>query len=324
MTGTPLRGKARFPLRSLIFLLLGLTLLGIGVFNIQDTATIGLILFAIWPLSLAVITYIQSRKRFSAELGDAALLTHLPSETEIPYRTIEAVQAESPGKRNYPLHVHHAEGILLIPKEVGVATSDLVTFLRSWLPRAERHDLPIELQPYFDQQSAKFGPDKVFAYLPRRRQSKSDRGQFGRALGLSCAFTGACWIMLSLILTDPKMDFTGWRYTGVFFLFLGLILFWIFTKHREMPGGQKKWQASGLVVSPVGLAMIQGKTQGEMKWAELKQLIYPTKKAFLDVDAISRVGNIRLDFGGGAIEILDIYNHPLSTIHETIQFYWKG
>jgi hypothetical protein len=38
---------------------------------------------------------------------------------------------------------------------------------------------------------------------------------------------------------------------------------------------------------------------------------------------MSCIPNIRLDFGGGGVDILDIYCHPLRDIYGHMKAYWR-
>ena len=97
--------------------------------------------------SLAIILFVMRRGRFQAELKEDHILVTQPYHEEIPYSSIIAVQRDSNGKKDRrAIFVHHAEGVMKIPEKVGVKSSELLEFLKGFVPPGERDQLPVELQ----------------------------------------------------------------------------------------------------------------------------------------------------------------------------------
>jgi hypothetical protein len=76
----------------------------------------------------------------------------------------------------------------------------------------------------------------------------------------------------------------------------------------------RRWRDAGLVISPAGLALVQGNVRGEMRWAELKDLRYKTRTS---------AAGIVLKFEGAEVGIINIYDRPLYLIYERIREYWR-
>lgn len=323
MIGAEFAARPRTGVLPYVFALLGLMAIIMGIAAWRGTETYGTFFIAFWLISAAVILVMMRRVRFRGFVKEEALVIEQPTEQVIPWGSIRAVQVESARKKPVAIHVLHEKGSLAIPLRACQEPGKLVPFLTGFIPETPCEALPRELQQYYQNMAEKFGREKVYAFRGRQQVANSERGQFGRALGLSCVIAGIVWIVAGLVLQSKTFYGEGWAVAGVVFFLLGIIVYLAFSQSRKLRGGVGIWKEAGVVISPVGLALMQGKkTRGEMQWDELKQLIYPTRTGFLDVDR-SRTGNIRLDFGGGSIEIVDVYCHPLDVIHQRIQQYWR-
>ena len=325
MIGTTLKAKSPIPLGSYVSMIVAALLIVLAVTIGEDVGFKHLTLAAIWPFCLSLILFIMTRRRFHVEICEKHLHVTEPHHEEIPYASFLAVQRDNQGTaKRRALFVHHQQGVLAIPDRVGIPSGELLLFLQEWIPPGRREDLPDELQHHLDAFRNKFGSDRVFAFTPRHVPTRGTYGRFGRALGLTCMLAGILWPIVATLFEDRKFKSEGWISSGVSLFFVGAIFYWLFAMLRRLPGGQKKWHHSGLVISPLGLSVIQGKLRGEMRWDELKKLEYPVKKKFFDVAANNKVGGIYLDFGGGGVNLLDIYCHPLQVIHDRMKAYWQG
>ncbi|HUR54718.1 MAG TPA: hypothetical protein VMZ71_11340, partial [Gemmataceae bacterium] len=77
------------------------------------------------------------------------------------------------------------------------------------------------------------------------------------------------------------------------------------------------WQESCLVVSPGGVAMVQGVHRGKLRWDELLSIEYPAKEG-------AGGTGIALRVAGAAVIIADYYDRPLSEIRRCLKHYWGG
>lgn len=325
MIGKQLKARPTNHLATLMCILIAGALLVIALAIHQDVAAPHLVMLAVLPIFLAIAYWTHRRKLFLAELCEDGIASNVRDQGQVPYSSIYAVQAETPHQRYYPLHLHHSSGKLSIPRQYQVPGIELQRFFTSFIPQNKSQALTGEMQAIYHRQVDKFGADKVFVFTPRLDIVKGFRGSGGRAFAIGCMYTGLFWIIGGPVAGAFQDHFNGaaWCSAGFFFAILGLLFSFIFSSERTLRGGQKEWTKSGLIISPIGLAIIQNKLRGEMKWNELKRLVYPVKRTSFQSGRSNRPGSIRLDFGGGSVDIFDIYCHPLDAVHERIRGYWQ-
>jgi len=70
------------------------------------------------------------------------------------------------------------------------------------------------------------------------------------------------------------------------------------------------------VISPVGIAMIQGEMKGKLRWDEIRKVVPPRTAKGVQVQAAMQ--GLQLHVDGSTIVVLDIYNVPLSEIEQRI------
>lgn len=325
MIGTILKSKPRLYVRTLFFGMMSLALL-FGAFLLRNEVTgAHLAILAIWPACLSIAFWTHRRKQYVVELKDEEIVSSVPGQEHIPYSTIIAVQAEQSQQRHYPLYLHHQTGVLTLPAGGSVPTLELQRFLTQFVPQDRYQLLSMELQAISQKHIDKFGAEKVFVFTPRLTVVKGIAGKAGRAFAFGTGYAGLFLIIGGPVAGGMQDHFNGafWGGFGFFLIILGIFLKIIYDNDGTI-GEVKKWKNSGVVISPWGLAIIQNKLRGEMKWDELKRLVFPTKRVSFETSRSTKPGSIRLDFGGGTVDIVDVYCHPLDTIHERIKGYWQG
>jgi hypothetical protein len=117
--------------------------------------------------------------------------------------------------------------------------------------------------------------------------------------------------------------YEAWLGFGILLAFLfGLFAAGLAVERR----GQriKNWRQSGLVISPAGLALIQGDMRGEMHWGELRKLDLRAKPRSFQLEAHTPRTGIQLVFEGATVVIADIFDRPLPVIFERIRAYWQS
>ncbi|HEY2415864.1 MAG TPA: hypothetical protein VGI40_26725, partial [Pirellulaceae bacterium] len=77
-------------------------------------------------------------------------------------------------------------------------------------------------------------------------------------------------------------------------------------------------EAAGLVVSPGGLAMIQGDLVGELRWEEIRSAKLTKGAVVLGKNRQFHGACIQLVVEGTKIPIADIYHEPVSQIYNSI------
>ena len=127
-------------------------------------------------------------------------------------------------------------------------------------------------------------------------------------MSTAVALTGVSWIILSQ--EDGKATF--WKVASVLTLLGGLFSVLVFVvMNSSGRRGKQHGPTSGLVISPSGMALVQGDLKGEMRWDEITQ-----------IDLQSGTKGIRIKFAGGNLVIANVYNEPAWKIHDLLMSYW--
>ncbi len=103
--------------------------------------------------------------------------------------------------------------------------------------------------------------------------------------------------------------------SAVIFVVTGLLAL---VAHSRSDGGQHV-ETAGLIVSPGGLAMIQGELVGELRWEEIRSA--KLAKGMIKFSRKHQFSGqcVHLTVAGATILIADIYHEPVSTIYASIQ-----
>jgi hypothetical protein len=224
-----------------------------------------------------------------------------------------------PGRARAPFQLLHDGGVVRLPARLNVRSDELYNFLLGQLPPSGSRDLPESLAGYHAQQETMFGPERVFSYRARPQRG-GGRAKGGVAAGVATILAGFAWLVAGVLLGHEGGP---WVALGILVAFFGAIFTLI--QSFESPGPRiANWQASGLVISPVGLALVQGEMRGELPWFELRDIRFRRKPGFFEMQfAGSPRGGIHLIVAGATITIADIYDRPLALIHERLLAYWR-
>ena len=99
------------------------------------------------------------------------------------------------------------------------------------------------------------------------------------------------------------------------------LLVWVGPMGPRIPN----WKKSALVISPGGMAMVQGDMTGQLRWDELRDIRFRPKPTFLGLQSAGAgMLGIHLVVAGATIVVLDLYDRPLEMIHEQLRAYWEG
>jgi hypothetical protein len=309
-TPLPLVATPRNSIGTTVFLILGIMGLA-AAFLSPEAGREGFLATSIFPFLAALACWLSGDRLFRAELTETALVVHDPEPSEVPFCSMSAVQCEGSGKR-HPVHIVHANGVVSIPGHVDPPASQLVPLLGSRLPDLSSR-LSEDLFPIHQRHVATFGPDRVFAFPARQTKVKGFRGRRGLALAGASLVSGVIWIALGVVNVEKNKDPAWLVGLGFVFVFVGFLTLVISLARRDLYGG-KQSSRSGLVISPVGIALIQGDLRGEMQWSELVKMQYRDR---------SRPTRIHLTMPGASVIIRDLYSHPLAQIHAVMEKYWK-
>src|SRR5262249_4134951 len=214
----------------------------------------------------------------------------------------------------------HAGGVIRIPPRLNVRSDELFAFLLDQVPRSGSRNLPEVLAKYCAQQEARFGPERVFSYRARPHRARSRR-RIAIALCVASGLAGLSWIVAGLLLGKDREP---WIVFGIFVaVFAGL--FALAFRFESATPKVSNWRQSGLVIGPLGLALIQGEMRGELRWDELRHIRLGSKPGFFEVRLSgARLRGIDLVVEGATITIADLYDRPLRLIHARLLAYWQG
>lgn len=309
-----------------VAVIFGAVALFLGVFAVA-TGSLHWAIGALLPLAMALAIWLvpepSFRGQFTAqgiELADQSVI--------IPYEDIEGLTAKGrpgdplkAGPPHYPMQVIHAGGVLVIPARLNVPSDDVYRFLLSRFPACGSRAVNPTLADYLREQEATFGADRVWSYCARRHLGLRFPARKARAGSLAACLTGLAWIAVGIA---GKQAFVGWIVAGSLTSLVAGFTFLIFWVQSRSPlVKMKNWREASLVISPVGLAMVQGTEKGKMRWDELRKIKLNVAGLFdADRNGPNRPGLI-VHVAGADFAIKDIYDQPLPLILERIKQYWK-
>lgn len=308
MTTIRIEAPPKSSVEAVIFLVVSLFLLGAGALAVDEASRGTMLCAAVLPFLVAVACWMTRPRHFRAELTDLALVVHDPTPLELPFGSVQAVAPEGGPDGWFPIHVIHDHGVVTIPAHVDPLPAELLGELCTRLPDLHAR-LPSDLLQIYQRHVATFGSERVFAFPGRSRPFKRVSGRRGIALAWAFISTGVLWIIVSLVTAGGKEPAFGFGF-GALVAFLGLLMLLVSMSRRDAQGGRILGR-SGLVISPVGLALIQGDLRGEMSWSELVNLRYIPRP------------RIDLIMSGARVSLNDRYSHPLFYIHDVMKRYWK-
>ncbi|MEZ6123438.1 MAG: hypothetical protein R3C49_09720 [Planctomycetaceae bacterium] len=275
--------------------------------------------------TLALVLFLRRQKEFSATLTQDGIQVKDSGEV-IRYSAIESFSYPriTDGKGNLksqqaPIHIFHESGQFTIPRNINVSSEEVFDFLRSRTQDRNPTSLPSLLEDYANEQAETFGDDKVFCFGARRSVQRVRSGRAAGNLGLALLLAAVIWGIAGACL---DVDWMG----GAIILLVIAGFMWLLTFVRSPSPitGIANWQKSGLVVTPVGLAMVQGNLKGRMTWAELRSVDYREGTKSFHISSNTQRTGIQLKMDGSALIIVDLYDQPLATIHDRIMEYWAN
>jgi hypothetical protein len=273
-----------------------------------------------------VFLWFVRRRGFVAHFTDTTLEVMDPP-LSLPYEQIEAFRAVVPvkrfdlkGVRSFPIQIFHEEGVVEIPAHVDASSHDVYQFVQEQLPPGGSREVNPALVNYLKQHEENFGADRVWSYRARRRLGKAGGKQAERAFCWAMILTGVVWIVAGAM----GKDFVGWLGGGIMLLVLGSLLqllFWLLSAQRRPRVAN--WHKASLVISPVGLAVVQGDLKGELKWDELRDVHTKIPRFTVQATRADLGPGIRLVVEGATIVLADVYDRPLQMIYRRIREYWQ-
>lgn len=284
--------------------------------------SVHLAVVAILPLALGVVNWARSEPSFRFAISEEGLLFELPDPIAIRYDEVLGVTAPRPHESDrFAIQIYHPSGVIRIPSRITASSRALYQFVLSQLPITSTRasvDVPSSLRSFVAEQVKLFGDDKVYLFLARPHPPISSHRQYV-AYSIAVAVVGLIWIAVGVI---SNSEATAWIGVGVALALVGSVCTWGFSR---MSGANRvsNWQDSCLVISPGGIALLQGPLHGKMRWDELRRIEFPAKSHF----GLATPGGVNRGIGlqveGAYLVIADYYDRPLALIHARLWAYWR-
>ncbi len=263
-------------------------------------------LLSFWNREQQLVFEIESQ---GLSFGDTGRLIEYDS-----IQTLNAVPSQSENEQ-FDIVVRHVEGTLTIPRSISHSSHSLLQFLKSRQPKKPVGFVHTALTEYLLDQQKLFGTDKVFLFSPRLMPSATILGKVGRLIGLWILLTGILWAFAATF-------YTNWTVPGALSVLFGSIFFLAsFATNDPVKRQIKNWRESSLIVTPSGIALIQGNLKGKLRWDEVLEVAQAKPKPFTIVRVLP---GLRIQVKGSQITIADIYDESIDTIHDCIMAYFSG
>src|SRR5581483_2133729 len=301
MIGHTIRGPRPFPSWTILWLLIALILVGAAIATRNPHPAIG----AAMPIIFTLVWLFARPVRFHVDFTESGLELKDP-RFFLPYGDIESVSAppgvveDGSGSEFFPIQVEHARGFLSIPRDIDVPSREVLQFLSAMTnPEGPAPEyIHPSLQDYYLRQQATFGADKVWSFWARAMLAPG-KGRRGRINSLAFFLTGLAWLLAAAL----GKKYEPWAGIGLSFMLMGgffWFLFWLIGR-RSQPA--RNWQHSCLIISPLGLALVQGDLKGQLKWGELRDVKFFKTPAAFRLSASQMQGGLILHVEGAAIPI---------------------
>ncbi len=230
-----------------------------------------------------------------------------------------ACQDPSGKLRSGSVTIFHKNGSEVFPKSIQPDPETLYSQLLSLIDLPDGPPQSDTLKTFYSQQVAMFGSEQVWAFNPREFIVPRDVSGVMKIMWAALVVVGISWMIHS----GSRPDLTYWLPLGIGLLIVSFIGFLAcFARNSSASFGIPNWKQSGIVISPGGIAMVQGTHKGVLKWEELRNVHFG-KQRFVSGHQIRNIRAIQMQVAGAEIPVADIYDRPLAIIHEQIVGYWK-
>ena len=342
MIDRTIESRPHSPVWVALWLATGLAMAIGGLLSGQPDVAIG----AALPLCLAAGIVAARPRPFAATFTAEGM--HVEGhEWPIPYSSMEGTVGEGrqrdptkPSRRRYPILLGHEGGVVQIPRRLNVHPDEVYRFLLAQRPEGGSREVHGDLREHVLVHEASFGPERIWTYRAARHPLRGTAMRGLRSLSLSVIAAASIWIIIGTL----RPGEVPWSIIGTVVAIYGALFFAASFAQRGRPPKLKNLRDASLILSPAGVAMIQGDLRGEMRWDEVRDVKLIDRASRSDVLAIlafgwlgaalvrgrgmggsmtqGRIGAISLKVEGGEVLIYDIYDRPIYTIYERILRYW--
>lgn len=315
MIGQTIESRGGFSFLALIFALLGIGCIAVAV--AQDNMHVAVL--SVLPLSIAFALWFASSRRFSAVIHEDRIELLGPTRA-IRYDDMLHVtyQPHSRNSKLAPLVIDSHEGVVHVPRDLNLSIDDFYEFLDDRVSPPPENEPHPDMANYVAEQRETFGDDRVWVFRARgaNRPTLFRPGRRGAYASLAAIVTGIAWLFAPLLV--PGKDSTAWLGFGVLLIVFGFI-FWLAFAYGKS-GAVKvppKLSDACLVVSPMGVAMIQGDMRGKLRWDEIVRVISKSRPKHFQISNAHAGFQIAVE--GSQILVMDIYDAPISKIEDIIE-----
>ncbi|MCC7475959.1 MAG: hypothetical protein IT425_11220 [Pirellulales bacterium] len=219
-----------------------------------------------------------------------------------------------------PVEVIHPAGCLVVPISDPTARDEFCQFLVAKVAPRKARPIPASLADYAEQQVKKFGNEKVHVTCTREMIGEHWRKRQKFWICLGILFTGVAWFAAGIIaseLTPLNDSYVVWLGLGLAALILGGLAFLAKSSGSisRAATNLKRNPNSCIIITPQGLAMVQGKLQGSMSWREITGVTTKMSQ-FLRT---SRIEGVQIRIRGGEIIAFDIYERSPTELESLIR-----
>lgn len=322
MTMLTVQAYRRWPRSIFVLLLLAAGFLFFSIENRKEPAV------AYWSLGLfagaALVRWLAEPRPLELLLENSQF-TLGPANERFAYENIVAVYPDRavPIERapaQYALTIQLDDREIAVPARLNIPSADLESFLTTRMP--QNRPLPDgALRGYLERALAEFGNERVWW---ARGVSFPRSMRVNRGLLISAGYLLIASIA-GLIFGDA-MNQEGVKGVSVFGLLFSLFLCACSTLPATRQGLKPKVKQPHLatvVVTPLGLALVQGPVQGEARWDEIKKVRLLTKPPTFALTRGGVTRGIDVTLAGATVRILDIYDRPIEEMHERIVAFWQ-
>jgi hypothetical protein len=329
MSNRKIIAERTFPLGFILWGFVGAAVLAAGLVQGNWHFTLA----AVPELALAAALLAFRPAAFEGEITETGLRVG-GIGVEVPYASIQSVtlngiaqDPDAPKLKAGPIVIMHREGSLEIPARTDMPVKDLYRCLIDRTEGSGDRRVGDLLMQYLTREEHMFGADRVLTFRAREQLGRRPSTRREQACCLALALSGIFWIAASLYLwRGPRQDPMPWPPLGILLALVGALA-WLVSllAGRHMDANFRGWRNACLVLSPTGLALVQGETQGQMRWDELHEATLSNRRPFITAAAGENLpGGLQLVVAGARIRVADVYDRPLPAIARSIRRYWQG
>lgn len=292
------------------------------------TGNAHLAIAAVLPAFVAGSLWLTRPQRFRGEVTDVGLEVFEPRRESVPFHEIVAINVwglpyapDSERIPDGPLSIVHRRGVVELPGNLDVRCGELLRFFyEKFIPPWNRNVHPL-LESYLREQEQRHGAENVWTFSARGHLGRVRRKRRPFFVSAAFALAGVCWAVIGSL---GGKEYDGW-YAGGLMLAIFAGLFAVLFSIAFFAGrGAIQWRDYSLIVSPDGMALVQGDSRGQIRWDELRSAKLRFKAKGLVFDSSQAKPGIVLTFEGASVLIPDVYDHPLPYIESVIRRYWQA